>query len=101
MFARFQCVERHLGMETAGYADGDGIDVVADSLGARRRIGALPHSAGLYPHLTARENIEFVMEVQGVSASERRARYLEVLEEGPPPVGPHGVVAETDGVREE
>jgi uncharacterized protein YcbX len=26
---------------------------------------------------------------------------VEVLEEGPPPVGPHGVVAETDGVREE
>ena len=59
----------------------DGIDVVADSLGARRRIGALPHSAGLYPHLTARENIEFVMEVQGVAAEERRTRSSEILAE--------------------
>ncbi len=37
----------------------DGADVVADSLTARQRIGALPHGAGLYPHLTARENIAY------------------------------------------
>ena len=43
----------------AGSASIDGINVVADSLGARRRIGALPHGAGLYPHLTARENIAY------------------------------------------
>ena len=42
-----------------GNASIDGKDVVADSLGARRRLGALPHGAGLYPHLTARENIEY------------------------------------------
>ena len=42
-----------------GHASIDGVDVVADSLGARQRIGALPHSAGLYPHLTARENIAY------------------------------------------
>ncbi len=42
-----------------GHASIDGVDVVADSLGARQRIGALPHSAGLYPHLTARENITY------------------------------------------
>ena len=30
-----------------GSATVDGIDVVADSLAARRRIGALPHGAGL------------------------------------------------------
>jgi sodium transport system ATP-binding protein len=43
----------------AGSAVIDGIDVVADSLGARTRIGTLPHGSGLYPHLTARENIEY------------------------------------------
>ena len=37
----------------------DGIDVVADSVGARSRIGTLPHGSGLYPHLTARENIAY------------------------------------------
>ncbi|MCH8158321.1 MAG: ATP-binding cassette domain-containing protein [Proteobacteria bacterium] len=49
-----------------GYASVDGIDVVADSLGARRRIGALPHAAGLYPHLTARENIAYFARLCGV-----------------------------------
>jgi sodium transport system ATP-binding protein len=37
----------------------DDVDVVEDSLGARQLIGALPHSAGLYPHLSARENIAY------------------------------------------
>jgi len=49
-----------------GYASVDGIDVVADSLAARRRIGALPHGAGLYPHLTARENITYFARLCGV-----------------------------------
>ena len=49
-----------------GYASVDGIDVVADSLAARRRIGALPHGAGLYPHLTARENIAYFARLCGV-----------------------------------
>lgn len=43
----------------AGTALIDGVDVVKDSLGARARIGTLPHGAGLYPHLTARENIAY------------------------------------------
>ena len=43
-----------------GSATIDGVDVVTDSLGARGHIGALPHGAGLYPHLTARENIEYI-----------------------------------------
>jgi sodium transport system ATP-binding protein len=43
----------------SGSAIIDGIDVVNDSLAARRRIGTLPHGAGLYPHLTARENIAY------------------------------------------
>ena len=37
----------------------DGVDVVTDSLAARARIGSLPHGSGLYPHLTARENIAY------------------------------------------
>jgi sodium transport system ATP-binding protein len=43
----------------SGTATIDGIDVVADPLSARRRIGTLPHGSGLYPHLTARENIAY------------------------------------------
>ena len=49
----------------AGTALIDGIDVQAESLEARRRIGTLPHGAGLYPHLTARENIAYYARLQG------------------------------------
>jgi len=42
-----------------GKASIDGHDVVEESLEARRRTGALPHGAGLYPHLSARENIAY------------------------------------------
>ena len=54
----------------AGTATIDGIDVVEDGLAARRRIGALPHSAGLYPHLTARENVEYFAKLCGVDGAE-------------------------------
>ncbi len=53
-----------------GRATIDGVDVVADSLGARSRIGALPHSAGLYPHLTARENVEYFAKLCGMDKAE-------------------------------
>ena len=49
-----------------GSATIDGIDVVSDGLAARRKIGALPHGAGLYPHLTARENIAYYATLCGV-----------------------------------
>ncbi|MDA0706412.1 MAG: ATP-binding cassette domain-containing protein [Proteobacteria bacterium] len=50
----------------AGTALIDGIDVVKNSLAARQRIGSLPHGAGLYPHLTARENIAYYAALCGV-----------------------------------
>ena len=46
-----------------GTATIDGIDVVTDDLSARQKIGSLPHGAGLYPHLTARENVAVVTEI--------------------------------------
>lgn len=48
----------------------DGIDVVSDSLRARQRIGALPHGSGLYPHLTARENVAYFARLCGIARSE-------------------------------
>ncbi len=54
----------------AGTATIDGADVVADSLEARKRIGALPHGSGLYPHLTARENIAYFAKLCGLAKSE-------------------------------
>ena len=49
-----------------GAATIDGIDVVTDGLAARQRIGTLPHGAGLYPHLSARENIAYFATLCGL-----------------------------------
>jgi sodium transport system ATP-binding protein len=50
----------------AGSATIDGANVVSQSLEARKRIGTLPHGAGLYPHLTARENIAYYARLYGL-----------------------------------
>lgn len=68
-----------------GSATIDGIDVVKKSLDARRRIGALPHGAGLYPQLTARENIAYYATLCGLAADtidERVEHIIGLLEIG-------------------
>ena len=53
-----------------GKAAIDGIDVVDDAMAARARMGALPHGAGLYPQLTARENIAYFARLCGIEKAE-------------------------------
>ncbi len=62
-----------------GHASIDGADVVTDGLNARRRIGALPHGAGLYPHLTARENIAYYANLCGLDPSDIDARVDSII----------------------
>ncbi|MGB5687876.1 MAG: ATP-binding cassette domain-containing protein [Woeseiaceae bacterium] len=62
-----------------GHASIDGADVVTDSLAARGRIGALPHGAGLYPHLTARENIAYFARLCGLDKAEIDDRVAEII----------------------
>jgi len=57
----------------------DGADVVTDSLAARQKIGALPHGAGLYPHLTARENIAYYAKLCGTDKSEVGDRVASIV----------------------
>ena len=45
------------------------------------RIGFVFQAYNLIPVLSARENVEFVMQLQGVNAAERRTRALDILNE--------------------
>ena len=70
----------------AGQALIDGADIQADLLAARRKLGVLPHSAGLYPHLTALENIRYYGRLSGLENAELEQRVSElsaVLDLGP------------------
>ena len=63
-----------------GSATIDGADVVANSLEARQKIGALPHGAGLYPHLTARENVAYYANLCGLDKSEVDDRVSSIIQ---------------------
>jgi sodium transport system ATP-binding protein len=64
----------------AGDATIDGASVVTEPLEARRRLGVLPHGAGIYPHLTARENILYFGRLHGLARAERETRADELIE---------------------
>ena len=49
-----------------GHARIGGLDVATSALEARRLFGVLPHSSGLYPQLTARENIVYYGRLHGL-----------------------------------
>jgi len=63
----------------SGRATIDGTDVVAEPISARRQLGVLPHNAGLYPQLNARENIAYFGELQGLSRPELERRVEELI----------------------
>jgi sodium transport system ATP-binding protein len=67
----------------AGVVRIDG-DVAADNpVGVRRRLGVLPDARGLYKRLTARENIDYFGQLQGLpeaDAKRRRDSLIELLE---------------------
>jgi len=58
----------------AGRVRVDGIDVAAEPRAALARIGLLGDARGLYPRLTARENIVYYARLHGMSAAAADAR---------------------------
>ena len=58
----------------------DGCSVMREPLAARARLGVLPHGAGIYPNLTARENILYFGALQGLNRAARRERAAELVQ---------------------
>jgi len=63
----------------AGDALIDGISAVRTPLEAAQRLGVLTHGAGIYPNLTARENVLYFGALQGLARAEARARTAELM----------------------
>jgi len=63
----------------AGDALVDGHSAVRTPRAAAARLGVLAHGAGIYPNLTARENILYFGALQGLRRRERRDRAAELI----------------------
>ena len=63
----------------AGTASVGSLDVVRDRYAVRRRIGVLSDARGLYPRLTARENIAYYGRLHGLAGSALDARIYELV----------------------
>jgi sodium transport system ATP-binding protein len=63
----------------AGDALIDGHSVVRTPLEAARRLGVLAHGAGIYPNLSARENILYFGALHGLTRVAARARAAELI----------------------
>lgn len=64
--------------------DGERVDLLGKAALADLRlhsIGFVFQAYNLIPVLSARENVEFVMQVQGVGAAERKQRCMKILQE--------------------
>lgn len=57
----------------------DGSDVRDDSQAARLKLGVLPHASGLYPRLTAEENIRYYGELNGLTGAALSQRIAELV----------------------
>ncbi|WP_018274534.1 ATP-binding cassette domain-containing protein [Teredinibacter turnerae] len=64
----------------SGHAIIDRIDAAIYPQEVRRTLGYLPHNSGVYPRLTARENIEYYARIAGLERSLVRSRTDKLIE---------------------
>ena len=64
----------------AGSASVDGLDVLRDRYRLRERIGVLSDARGLYPRLTARENIRYYGALHGLSGAALEGRVASLID---------------------
>jgi sodium transport system ATP-binding protein len=62
----------------SGRACIDGLDIRGETSKARAHLGVLPHAAGLYGNLTARENIHYFGSLHGIDGERSRSRTAEL-----------------------
>src|ERR1700733_4800401 len=62
----------------SGSARIDGLDIRGETSAARAHLGVLPHAAGLYNNLSARENIAYFGALQGMGRDRLKARTAEL-----------------------
>ncbi len=65
---------------TSGTARVMGIDVRENPIEAKRRMGVLPEDTGVYPRLTAEENLVYFGKLRGMDEERLRKRVDELLE---------------------
>ena len=65
----------------SGQASIDGHNVMSDVLAVRKQLGFMPHNAGIYPRLTARENIQYYAMLCGLSTGDARQRARQLIEQ--------------------
>jgi sodium transport system ATP-binding protein len=61
-----------------GSARIDGMDIRGETSTARAHLGVLPHAAGVYNNLTARENVEYFGSLQGIANERLRERVTDL-----------------------
>lgn len=64
----------------SGNASIDGYDIRATPLSVRQSIGFMPHNAGIYPRLTARENVRYYANICGVQSDQTESRINQLVE---------------------
>lgn len=64
---------------TSGEVLVDGIDANANSVEVRKKIGYLPELPPLYGDMTVNEYLNFVCDLKGVSAKERRSQLEDIM----------------------
>jgi len=74
------CLRMMYGVLTpaSGCARIDSLDVRGETSAARAHLGVLPHAAGLYNNLTARENIDYFASLHGMGRDRRGLRTAEL-----------------------
>ncbi len=63
-----------------GKASIDGFDIQKDALAVRQQIGFMPHNSGIYPRLTAKENIRYYANVCGLNGASLEKRIDELVD---------------------